>query len=222
MGAAVARHPERFYGFFMMNPTLRSPETLVASALANGAMQGICLFPAMHHFSVHDSRLTPLFDIAASRPGTVVFIHCGALSVGVRKRLNLPSQFDMRYSNPLDVHAIAMQYPTLNFVIPHFGAGYLREALMLCDLCPNVSLDTSSTNKWMRYEGLDLKTVLQRALQVCGPRRLLFGTDSSFFPRGWNAAVYQAQAAALSELGVSAEDASQIFSLNLERLLTRP
>ncbi len=221
VAAAVTRHPDRFYGFFMINPTQRSPETHVASALAGGVLQGICLFPAMHHFSVHDTRLMPLYEIAAAHPGTVVFVHCGALSVGVRKKLGLQSHFDMRFSNPLDLHAIAMQFPKLNFVVPHFGGGYFREALMLCDLCPNVYLDTSSSNSWMRYEGLDLKTVFQRARQVCGAGRLLFGTDSSFFPRGWNAAVYQLQSEVLADLGVSREEAEQIFCSNLERLLSR-
>jgi uncharacterized protein len=219
--AAVTRHPDRFYGFFMLNPTLASPETYVASALSNGLIQGICLFPAMHRFSVQDTRLMPLYEIATAHPGTVVFVHCGVLSVGVRKRLGLPSHFDMRFSNPIDLHAVALQFPKLNFIVPHFGAGYFREALMLCELCPNVYLDTSSTNSWMRYEGLDLKTVFQRAREVCGAHRLLFGTDSSFFPRGWNASVYQLQSAILSDLRVSAEEASQIFGLNLERLLCR-
>jgi hypothetical protein len=222
VAAAVARHPDRFYGFFMINPTLRSPETHVATALTSGALQGICLFPAMHHFSLHDDRLMPIYDIASAHPGTVVFVHCGALSVGVRKKLGLPSQFDMRFSNPLDLHAIAMQFPKLNFIVPHFGAGLFREALMLCDLCPNVYLDTSSSNGWMKYEGLNLKTVFKRAREVCGYGRLLFGTDSSFFPRGWNAPVYQLQSAVLAELGTSSEDASQILGQNLERLLTRP
>jgi predicted TIM-barrel fold metal-dependent hydrolase len=219
--AAVARHPDRFCGFFMCNPTLASPETYVASALSTGLMQGICLFPAMHRFSVQDPRLMPIYEIAAARPGTVVFVHCGVLSVGVRKKLGLPSHFDMRFSSPIDLHAIALQFPKLNFIVPHFGAGYFREALMLCDLCPNVYLDTSSSNNWMRYEGLDLKTVFQRAREVCGAGRLLFGTDSSFFPRGWNAAIYQAQSAALAGLGVSAEEAGRIFGSNLERLMCR-
>ena len=55
-------------------------------------------------------------------------------------------------------------------MVPHFGAGYFREALMLADLCPNVYLDTSSSNSWVRYEGLDLKTVFQRALESWGRR----------------------------------------------------
>ena len=164
----------------------------------------------------------PLYEIAASQPGTVVFVHCGVLSVGVRKKLGLASHFDMRFSNPIDLHAVALQFPRLNFIVPHFGAGYFREALMLCELCPNVFLDTSSSNSWMRYEGLDLKTVFQRARAVCGAGRLLFGTDSSFFPRGWNAKVFEAQANALTELGIGAAEAGAIFSLNLEGLLARP
>jgi predicted TIM-barrel fold metal-dependent hydrolase len=221
VAAAVTRHPDRFYGFFMLNPTLAFLETHVSSALATGAMQGICLFPAMHRINLQDPRLTPLYEIAAAHPGTVVFVHCGVLSVGVRNKLALPSHFDMQYSNPLDLHAVALQFPKLNFIVPHFGAGYFREALMLCDLCPNVYLDTSSTNSWIRYEGLDLKTVFQRAREVCGAERLLFGTDSSFFPRGWNAKVYQLQSAVLAGLGITAKEASQIFGLNLERLLCR-
>ena len=222
VAAAVTRHPDRFHGFFMVNPTVSFPETHLAAVLSSGALQGICLFPAMHRFSVKDSRLMPLYEIAAAHPGTVVFVHAGILSVGVRTKLGLPSHFDMQFSNPIDLHMVALQFPKLNFIVPHFGAGYFREALMLCDLCPNVYLDTSSSNQWMKYEGLDLKTVFERALNVCGAGRLLFGTDSSFFPRGWNQKVFASQSAVLAELGITEDEARQIFGLNLERLLARP
>src|SRR6202042_1719769 len=117
-------------------------------------------------------------------PSAMVYVHCGALSVGFRKKLGLASQFDMRFSNPIDLHALASNFPRVNFVIPHFGAGYFREALMVADLCPNVYLDTSSSNGWMRYqaEDLDLARVFRKALDVLGPKRLLFGSDSSWFP----------------------------------------
>ncbi|MGH9662388.1 MAG: amidohydrolase family protein, partial [Bryobacteraceae bacterium] len=110
----------------------------------------------------------------------------------------------------------------LTFVVPHFGAGYFREALMLCDLCPNVVLDTSSTNSWKRYQTpeIDLAAVFRRALDVAGPGRLLFGSDSSFFPRGWHAAIFEAQSAALASLGAGAETAAAIFGGNLVRFLT--
>ena len=153
------------------------------------------------------------------RSKSLVFVHCGVLTVGVRKKLGLPSRFDMRFSNPLDLHAVALRYPQLNFVVPHFGAGYFREALMLADLCPNVYLDTSSSNSWMRYEGLDLSNVFRRALDTVGAGRLLFGTDSSFFPRGWNYEIFEQQTRALRELGVSAADARLILGENLQRLV---
>ena len=144
------------------------------------------------------------------------------LTVGVRKKLGLQSPFDLRYSNPLDLHAVAQRYPRVPFVIPHFGAGLFREALILADLCPNVYLDTSSSNSWMRYEGLDLKTVFRRALDVVGASRLLFGTDSSFFPRGWNQSVYELQTRALAEVGISDSDAHLILGENLQRILAVP
>jgi hypothetical protein len=223
VAAAVSLYPDRFYGFFMANPAAPDGVERVQRALAGGHLQGICLFPAMHRYSVQDPRVRPVFEAAAAHPGALVFVHCGLLTVGVRRKLGLPSLFDMRYSNPIDLHAVALEFPKVNFVIPHFGAGYFREALMICDLCPNVHLDTSSSNSWTRYqpESLDLKAVFRKALEVAGPQRLLFGSDSSFFPRGWHAQIYESQIQALYDLEVGGEQARMILGGNLERLLAR-
>jgi len=219
--AAVRRYPERFYGYMMVNPTAQDVVAQTRSALAGSYIHALCFFPVMHRYSMHDDRALALVQLAAEHKA-VVFVHCGVLSVGVRKTLGLPSAFDMRFSNPIDLHAVALQFPPVRFVVPHFGAGYLREALMLCDLCPNVYLDTSSSNGWMRYEEahLDLRTVFRRALDVAGPGRLLFGTDSSFFPRGWNATILETQSRALYEIGVNEETARLILHDNLVRLFS--
>lgn len=220
--AAVERFPDRFYGYMMVNPEAPDSAGQLQRALDSGHMRGLCFFPAMHRYSIQDDCVTKLLDIAAAKTGTIAFVHCGVLSVGVRRKLGLPSLFDMRFSNPIDLHAVALRYPQLRFVIPHFGAGYLREALMLCDLCPNVYLDTSSSNSWMRYEEahLDLRAVFRRALDVAGPKRLLFGSDSSFFPRGWNRAVFDAQTKALYEIGVTGEIACAVLHDNLQNLFS--
>lgn len=210
VGAAAARWPDRLLGYAMVNP-------LAEKAPALTGLHAVCLFPAMHRYFIHDTRIDPLLAQAAAQ-GLLVFVHCGVLTVGVRKKLGLASPFDMRYSNPIDLHGVALRYPNLNFVVPHFGAGYFREALMLAELCPNVYLDTSSSNSWMKLEGLDLKTVFRRALDVLGPTRLLFGSDSSFFPRGWHRAIFEQQIQALAEIGVAAADARLILCGNLERL----
>lgn len=216
--AAAGAYPERFAAFAMVDPRGWNPQ-------GYAQVQTLCLFPAMHGYSIHDRAAEAVFEWAAAH-GRAVFVHCGALSVGVRGKLGLPSLFDMRFSNPIDLHAIALRYPSVPVIVPHFGAGYFREALMLADLCPNVYLDTSSSNRWMRYEEAHhlearggLRQVFRRALDVTGPERLLFGTDSSFFPRGWHHAIFEEQALALYEIGLTAVHARAIFGENLVRIL---
>ena len=219
VAAAMTKHRGRFVSYFMVDPTEATAPVSTAAALDQNHLHAVCLYPAMHRYSVHDDRVRKIFEIASTRPGTAVFVHCGVLSVGVRKKLGLPSPFDMRYSNPIDLHAIALAYPKVPIIVPHFGGGLLREALMLADLCPNVLLDTSSSNRWIDYHpGLTLAGVFRQALAVVGPDRLLFGTDSSFFPRGWVADVYQKQSAALEQIGADAETREKIFAKNFDRL----
>jgi predicted TIM-barrel fold metal-dependent hydrolase len=221
VAAAVARHPRRLVGFFMVDPTQPEAAAQTAAALDSGGLRGVCLFPAMHRFAIHDDCVRRLFDVAAARPGTAMFVHCGVLTVGVRKKLGLPSPFDIRYGNPLDLHAIAAAYPTVPVIIPHFGAGLLREALMVADLCANVRLDTSSSNGWIKYQpGLTLSAVFQQALSVVGADRLLFGSDSSFFPRGWVKDVFEQQSSALDKIGAVPEVREKIFGGNFDRIFS--
>ena len=192
----------------MVNPLLPNA--------AENVPAGVFLFPAMHRYSLHDDRARAVITRAK-----LVYVHCGVLSVGFRKKLSLPSPFDMRYSNPIDLHAIALEFPEVRFVIPHFGAGYFREALMVADLCPNVYLDTSSSNSWTKYQSakMTLADVFRRTLDVIGHQRILFGSDSSWFPRGWVRAVCEAQVAALDKAGASSEMEQAIMGGNLRTLI---
>jgi len=225
VAAAVAAFPTRIAGAFMLDPTLDDRLDRATAAFDEQDLRVACLFPAMHRFSVAESEgVRAVVSMAGSRPGRAVFVHFGALSVGVRAKLGLPSRFDLRFSNPLDLHPIAAEFASTRFIVPHFGAGMFREAMMLADLCPNVVLDTSSSNRWMRYASspTDLATVFRQALGVVGHERLLFGSDSSFFPRGWQAPVFDAQVSALESAGATAEQARAIFGGNLRRLLELP
>jgi uncharacterized protein len=218
VASALARHPSRFVGFFMLNPLAADAAERVSRALGEWGFRGVCLFPAMHRYALDDERVQAVFEAAAHRRA-VVFVHCGVLSVGVRKKLGLPSPFDLRLGDPLAVSAVAARFPGVRVIIPHFGAGLFREALMAADQCANVLLDTSSSNAWVRYmPGLTLETVYRQALDVAGPDRLLFGTDSSFFPRGWQRPVFEAARAALDAIGAGPDVQAKVFADNFERL----
>jgi len=218
---AVRAYPDRIHGYFMLNPAAPDAIARATNALDKLGLRGICLFPAMHRYRVHDERVQAVCELAAERKGVVVFVHMGVLTVGVRNKLGLASKFDLSCSNPIDLHRVALDHPKVNFVVPHFGAGFFREVLMLGDLAPNVHLDTSSTNSWVKYQTppIDLKAVFAKALEIFGPRRLLFGSDSSFFPRGWNAMILEVQRGILRDLAVSEDDTRAIVGGNLQRLL---
>ncbi len=221
VSAAVARHPGRFAGAFMVDPTASDTEARVRRGFDELGLKVACLFPAMHHFSVAECEgVRAVAALAGEQAGRAVFTHFGALSVGIRGKLGLPSRFDMRRSNPIDLHPLAAEFTSTTFIVPHFGAGMLREALMVADLCPNILLDTSSSNRWMRYTSppADLAGVFRQAMAVAGSCRLLFGTDSSFFPRGWVAPVFDAQLAALEAAGATDDDARAILGGNFRRM----
>ena len=218
VAAAVAAHPDRFVGFFMLDPTRDDALDRVAWAVAHG-IRGIALFPAMHRYPLTSPDVARIFGLASSSPGTAMFVHCGLLSVGARKKLGLPSPFEMRFGNPLDLQGVVLAHPRVPVIVPHFGAGMFREALMLAQTCPTVHLDTSSSNAWMRYTpGLTLTDVFRTTLAVVGPERLLFGTDSSYFPRGWQASVLATQVEALDAAGAAPEQSRLVLGGNFARL----
>ena len=215
---AVRLYPKRFVGFFMVDPCARDADATLERAFTTLGLRCACLFPAMHRYSLADERVVKVFE-AATAHNAAVFVHCGALTVGVRAKLGLSSPFDWRLGDPLGVAALAARFPQVPVIIPHFGAGFFREALMALDQCRNVHLDTSSSNAWMKYyPGLALDGVFRQALAVGGPQRLLFGTDSSFFPRGWQQGIYEAQVETLDTLGVREGEKALIMGGNFERL----
>ena len=202
----------------MFNPGVGEISARLTRALGEQELRGVCLFPAMHGYRLDDERVNEVFAAAADR-GAAVFVHCGLLTVGVRKKLGLPSPFDLRFGDPLALAAVASRFPSVPVIVPHFGAGMLREALMAVEQCANMHLDTSSSNAWMKYyPGLTLEQVLRQALDIAGPERILFGTDSSFFPRGWQQPIYAAQEAALLAIGAAEEQRQKIFGGNFDRL----
>ena len=215
---AVAHHPHRFVGFFMHNPGGLDSDATLDRALTDYKMHAICLFPAMHGYRLDDDGVERVFRAAAAH-GAAVFVHCGVLTVGVRKKLGLPSRFDLRLGDPLALARMALGFPQVPVIVPHFGAGFFREALMAADQCPTIHFDTSSSNSWIRFDGgQSLDGVFRSALGVVGPSRLLFGTDSSFFPRGWQKGIYDEQQRIISAFNLSFADKAAIFGGNFDRL----
>ena len=196
----------RLLPYTLVNPADAGAAAFTDRALGELGFRGLLLFPAMHHVGPSDEACAPILE-RAREAGVPVIVHCGVLVVGLRDRFGLPRPFDPRHADPLALVPAANRFPEVTFVVPHFGAGQLRELLMAGMQCENVWVDTSSSNDWMRTTpGLGgLADVFRMTLDVFGAERILFGTDSSTFPRGYRTDVREAQLAALHEAG--ADDA---------------
>ena len=217
LAVAVQACPQRLIGYVLVDPTQPSVREQVHYSLHILGMKGILMFPAMHHFHAHEQNVYPVYEEAAAAQ-VPVFLHFGLFNLPIYDKLGIPSPVDLSYSNPRDLREPAQEFSDVNFIVPHFGCGRFEEALEVAAACPNVYFDTSSSNAWIEPP-LTLTEVFRRSLEVLGPRRLLFGTDSSFFPRGWRKEIFDRQKAILDELGVSDSDQALIFGGNVARIL---
>ena len=208
----------RLIPFLAVNPASEAGVRQGARALAGGGFRGVILFPAASGVEACDPSLDPLYRAAAAS-GAIVAVHCGVLEIRARDLLGIRPPYDARRASPLAVSAAAERHRGVRFLIPHFGSGLFRETLIAGAQSPNVLVDCSSSNSWMRIHDLTLEGVFRNALEVFGSRRILFGTDSSTFPRGYRADVLEATRRALDGIGIGPEDRARILGENLIEIL---
>jgi predicted TIM-barrel fold metal-dependent hydrolase len=207
----MKRFPSRFIGYTNIDPSEPNAAEKVRKAAKDG-FKGIKLYPSSWRgLKVYDDAVYPVYDECLRR-GLIVFLHFG---------ITIGGQADLRNGNPIDIQVPSRDYPDLKFVIAHFGAGWFREVLLMQYQADNVYMDSSGSNSWIRYMpyDLDLKQIFRKAVQAGGSNKVLFGTDSTFFPRGWRVNVLEAQYGACMELvadGVLTEDdVGRIFHDNI-------
>ena len=217
---AAALSKGRLSAFAVVDPKVAGAPEKIRGLLEAKKIRGVLVFPAMHHYRIGDPEVRPLLEVLAAHKA-VIFVHCGLLVVKLRDLLGLPRVQDVAFADPLSVVPAANAFPQVSFVIPHFGAGMFRETLMAGAMCGNVHVDTSSSNSWTSTQSPPptLAEVFERTLEVFGPERILFGTDSNTFPRGWRADRLADQQEALAAANASDSDREKIFGGNARRLL---
>jgi len=210
----VELHPDRFTGFAHHDVFSDDAADELIRAVKELGLSGYKIIASNQTRPIDDRAIYPVWE-AADKLGIPVLIHFGVLGGG-----GGPAR-DLRNMNPLTLWEVAATFPTLSFVVPHFGACYLRELLQLCWSCPNVYIDTSGSNQWMRwmpYE-LNLIDVFRKAVETVGPDRIIFGTDSSYFPRGFSDEYLREQLKVCYSMGLEQRSIEKIFHKNAASLL---
>jgi uncharacterized protein len=220
VAAAARGSGGRLLPYALVNPTDGKAVAFTEKALGTLGFRGLLTFPAMHHFSPADPHFTPILELARRHKAPVI-VHCGILRVKLRDLFGIPRPYDLSFAHPLHLVPAANRFPDVTFVVPHFGGGFLHELLLVGRQCENVWLDTSSSNDWLATlpGRVTLADAFRNALEVFGAERILFGTDSSTFPRGWRADIRDRQLAALDEAGATPAQVAAVMGGNLARLL---
>lgn len=220
VGEAARSSSGRLVPYAMVNPTV--PETLRKLELIQDRydFKGMLLYPAMHDFAIAGEAATRAIDLARQL-GLVVFVHCGLLRVRVRSILGLESDFPLDRGHPEDLVPVAAARRDQTFVVPHFGAGFFDEFLRLGKTCPNVFADTAGSNNWGMFQAppLYLEDLFEQTVGVFGVERILYGSDTAGYPRGYRKDVRDAQIRAMHDAGIQSEDQELILGGNLAKLL---
>lgn len=209
----AARHPDRFAAYAHHDPELPDAAERLEKAVKKGGLRGYKILAPRVGRALANRRFDPLWECAQSL-GIPILFHFGIMggAGGIASQINI---------NPLAIHDTAKRFPHIPIIVPHFGCGYVFETLNLCWACPNVYIDTSGSNQWMRWMPYEvtLESLFRKYRETIGPSRILFGTDSSWFPRGFARSYLDVQVRAMADVGYSEDERDMVLYRNAAELL---
>ena len=213
LASYIAPHQPKLIGFAHHDIEQPHAADKLRHAVDNLGFRGLKIIGPHMTKPFESPELESLWEFCAERE-LPVLIHFGVLGGG-------GGVSHHPFMNPLTIHEVARRYPEIPFVIPHFGAGYWQELLHLAWACPNIYVDTSGSNQWVKWMPypLDIDSLFKKAFETVGPRRIVFGTDSSWFPRGFAYRYLQDQVRACMYCGMNEVQLQDVFADNAKRLL---
>jgi len=207
----IKTDPARLHGCGSLSDPTHPDAARTVRRFPSLGIKALKLYAPVHRLDMNDRLFYPVYE-AAAECHLPVMVHFG-ITVG--------TFYDLMYANPLALSAPGRDFPEVTFIIAHFGAGFLREAMFLAYHTENVCVDTSGTNNWRLYVPGEpsLEQVFRDALRAFGAKRILFGTDSTFFS-GYRKHIVEEQVAIVNGLDISAEDRDLILAGNARRIFS--
>ena len=176
----------------------------MADYLKSGEIKGFKLYPGYEPFYPHDKRLQVIYELAIEFDIPVMF-HSGDTYTPKGK---------IRYSHPLHIDDVAVDFPELKIVICHVGNPWIRDCMEVVYKNKNVYADFSGlvlgdfTDKFERY----MKEQLEEMILYAGePEYLLYGTD-------WPISTMKSYINFMKQLDLPEEKKELIYWKNAARL----
>ncbi len=166
---AIKQYPDRFIGFFTLNP--RYPRESIEE-MKRCLDQGMAGYKGYTQVKVNDPLYYPIIEKLIDL-NMIVFMHtfCQLGLAGYRMKYDIGKLENTTL--PEDMVDAAKRYPEAMFQFAHItgGGDWEYECKMLKE-CPNIYVDTSGSN--------NEENVIDFAIRHLGEDRIFFGTDNCY------------------------------------------
>ncbi|MCC7243092.1 MAG: amidohydrolase family protein [Acidobacteria bacterium] len=176
--------------------------------LQQGAIKGVKLYPGYEPFYPADQKLAPAYTLAEEFD-VPVMIHTGDTYAPTGK---------VKYSHPLNIDEVAVDYPRVKFVICHLGNPWFRDCMEVVYKNDNVYADISGLvlgDFSDRFEEYMRKQLQEMLLWGMNPRKVLFGTD-------WPISTMESYLGFMDELKLPNKDKQLLLYENAAKLFKIP
>lgn len=205
--AELCRMNTRFIGFASVDPLRKGAARELESAVKRMELRGLKLDPSLQNFQPGDRRVFPVYEAAAAL-GIPLVIHTG---------MSWAFEAPVELGHPLLLEPAIRRWPTLSFVLAHFGWPWVWEATALALKYPNVYLDTAclyydSPKEFFQFVFSKQipTTVIERSLR----NKIVFGSN---YPR----VEIKNMVHALKSLALTEGCLTKLLRENAERLLKK-
>lgn len=143
---------------------------IISDYLENGLIKGLKFYPGYEPFYPNDIRLKVIYEMAVDFDVPVMF-HSGDTYAPTGR---------IKYSHPIHIDDVAVDFPELKIVICHVGNPWIKDCMEVVYKNDNVYSDFSGlvlgnfSYKFEKY----MKKELEEMITYAGnPKYLLYGTD---------------------------------------------
>ncbi|MGY1712754.1 amidohydrolase family protein [Geodermatophilus sp. SYSU D00758] len=137
----AAEHADVLIPFASIDPHRGAAGVRAAERLITGyGVRGFKFHPNTQAFSPDDRLAYPLYEVIAGH-GLVALFHTGQTGVGAGQRAG--GGIRLRYSNPMHVDDVAVDFPDMPIILAHPSFPWQDEALAVATHKPQVHIDLS-------------------------------------------------------------------------------
>ncbi len=160
------QHPEKIEGWASVDPGRADCLEHLEYCISDLGLKGLKLAPAYQLFDPMDRRHYPLYR------------KCQALGLPIlwHQGTTFPRKARIRWSLPLQLEDIALEFPDLKMILAHIGHPWEADTIVLIRKAPNLYADMSAIHfrAWRYWQ------TLVTALEYGVGHKILFGTDFPF------------------------------------------